>query len=240
MDTRPYYYRVRGRTLGPVTIRQMRQLAQRAQIGRATDVSRDGAQWGKAADHPEIFESPAVDLPAAGMAYGSAMPSNPAPVALQGSAANWYYAKDGIQNGPVDLGTLQRLVASGQLTGSDHVFVEGSADWMMVSSVPQLAMSAGAATGMPSQGGMPVINVNVPRQTVAQPDANGLAIAGFVLSLLGCWPIGLILCLVALNQKNRANRGLAIAGAIIGGILALCSCGYVILVFMAAVAQAGW
>jgi hypothetical protein len=48
---------------------------------------------------------------------------------------------------------------------------------------------------------------------------NGMAIAGFVLSLLGCTaPLGFIFSLVALNGKNQANRGLAIAGAIIGGI----------------------
>jgi hypothetical protein len=54
--------------------------------------------------------------------------------------------------------------------------------------------------------------------------SNGLAIAGFVLALLGLFtgctaPLGFILSLVALNGKNQANRGLAIAGAIIGGIL---------------------
>ncbi|MEQ8764309.1 MAG: type II secretion system protein GspG [Planctomycetota bacterium] len=51
---------------------------------------------------------------------------------------------------------------------------------------------------------------------------NGLAIAGFVLSLLGVFsagilcPIGLIISLVALGKPGQ--RGLAIAGAIIGGL----------------------
>ena len=57
MDDRPYYYRLRGRTMGPVGLRQVRQLAARAQIGRTTDVSRDGLQWAKAGDFPEIFEA---------------------------------------------------------------------------------------------------------------------------------------------------------------------------------------
>ena len=52
----------------------------------------------------------------------------------------------------------------------------------------------------------------------------GLAIAGFVVSFFGWFGIvGFILSLVALNQIKNSNgtkrgRGLAIAGAIIGGL----------------------
>jgi hypothetical protein len=46
---------------------------------------------------------------------------------------------------------------------------------------------------------------------------NGLAIAGFILSMLGCgFPVGLILSAVALGQfnknPNQNGKGLAIAG----------------------------
>lgn len=53
------------------------------------------------------------------------------------------------------------------------------------------------------------------------PGTNGLAIASLVVSLLCCGPVGLILGLAALNQlktSGQDGRGLALAGAIIGGI----------------------
>jgi hypothetical protein len=224
MVDRPYYYRVRGRTLGPVGLRQIRQLAQRAQIGRTTDVSRDGTQWGKAGDFSEIFEvgkgfepppSPTTD------AFDTQPVIDLEPEVLQPASSKWYYTVNGVQQGPVGLTTLQQMVAAGQLSANDYVFPEGGNDWLTVGSVPQLA---GASFG----GGQPVINVNVPRQAVQSESSNGLAIAGFVLSLVGFGPLGLILSLIALNSKNQANRGLAIAGAIIGGLMTLCVCGYVV------------
>jgi uncharacterized membrane protein len=59
------------------------------------------------------------------------------------------------------------------------------------------------------------------------PKYNGLAIAGFVCSLLGCTAlVGFILSLVALNQISKARpaqqgKGLALAGAIVGGLWVL-------------------
>ncbi len=54
------------------------------------------------------------------------------------------------------------------------------------------------------------------------PRTNGLAIAGFVTSIL-CGVVGLILSIVAYNQCKKSNgqlkgEGLAIAGIIIGGV----------------------
>lgn len=233
MDDRPFYYRVRGRTLGPIGLRQIRQLAQRAQVGRQTDVSRDGIQWGKAGDWPEIFDAGGRpdSSTAIGLSGGDAGPlvADLAPAA--GVAPLWYYSVAGIQKGPVELVTLQQMVATGQLSGADHVFPEGGRDWMPVSNVPQLNVPSGPVA--------PVINVTVPQSTSPPTEGtNGLAIAGFILALLGCGPLGLILSLVALNSKNKANRGLAIAGAIIGGLLTLCGCGYVVAVIIVAAGNA--
>ena len=56
------------------------------------------------------------------------------------------------------------------------------------------------------------------------PPTNGLAIAGFVVSVTFCFsPVGFILSLVSLNQIKKSatpvgGQGLAIAGAIIGGL----------------------
>jgi hypothetical protein len=93
----------------------------------------------------------------------------------------------------------------------------------------------------PSLGIPPTPAVHVYPTNASEPQTNGMAIAGFVLSLLGCTCItallGFIFSLVALNSSNRANRGLAIAGAIIGGLWLLAWVVYVILVFVLAAVQ---
>ena len=73
------------------------------------------------------------------------------------------------------------------------------------------------------------------------PPTNGLAIAGFVVSVTFCFaPVGFILSLVSLNQIKKSatpvgGKGLAIAGAIIGGLVLA----YYVFAFVLALAFAG-
>lgn len=215
-DTRPYYYRMRGRTLGPFSLQQIRQKATSAQVNSRTDVSRDSVDWGKASDYPEIFMA------------------EPAPeVVAPQPREQWYCVIDGVQQGPIDLGVLQQYVASGRLKATDSVFREGSNNWVQVRSVPELTATA---QGGYSNGGT-VINVNTPG---TESGTNGMAIAGFVCSLFGCTCIlsilGLIFSLIAISGKNKANRGLAISGAIISGIWILLWFVYLVLVLLGAIA----
>jgi hypothetical protein len=91
----------------------------------------------------------------------------------------------------------------------------------------------------PNQAG-PVINVHASQ--TREHETNGMAVAGFVLSLLGftCLTalLGFIFSLVALNSNNRANRGLAIAGAIISGLWLLAWLVYILIVIVLVAAQA--
>ncbi|MBX6752094.1 MAG: DUF4190 domain-containing protein [Micromonosporaceae bacterium] len=61
---------------------------------------------------------------------------------------------------------------------------------------------------------------------IAQPPGfNGFAIAGFVLSLCACFPLGIIFAIIALVQMRRSGergRGLAIAGLVISIVWILC------------------
>ena len=51
---------------------------------------------------------------------------------------------------------------------------------------------------------------------------NALAVAGFVLSVCCCWPVGLVLSIIGLTQikskSNQSGQGLAIAGIVISAI----------------------
>ena len=56
------------------------------------------------------------------------------------------------------------------------------------------------------------------------PKTNGMAITGFVCSLL-CWPLGLVFSIIGMNQTGKdpsqGGRGLAIAGLIISIVFAV-------------------
>lgn len=80
----------------------------------------------------------------------------------------------------------------------------------------------------------------------AAPKNNGLALAGFVvsmLSLLMCTaavtgPVGLVLSAVGLVQINKSNgtqggKGLAIAGVVIGGIFTAIVVVYLVIIVAA-------
>jgi hypothetical protein len=53
--------------------------------------------------------------------------------------SQWFYAKDGKQNGPVSLEELQRLLAMGSLAGGDLVWNQNMKDWLPASSVPEIS-----------------------------------------------------------------------------------------------------
>ena len=57
-------------------------------------------------------------------------------------------------------------------------------------------------------------------QPVQPPKTNGMAIAGFVIALLCCSPLGIIFSAIGLNQigkdPSQGGKGLAIAGLVLG------------------------
>lgn len=71
---------------------------------------------------------------------------------------------------------------------------------------------------------VPPMNPGFPQeQGFRVPKNNGLAIAGFVTSLLCCGPIGLGLSIAGLVQINKdpqyqLGKGFAIAGIVLGGV----------------------
>jgi hypothetical protein len=197
-DGRPYFYRLRGNALGPFDLTAMQQKAQRGIVGRVTEVSRDGSDWRNATDFPELFHShtpqPRIE---------------PEPIAVVSDpprrvSEGWYVVLQGIQQpDPVPLATVQQFVASGIIKKDDVVCKVGDSNWSIVRSVPELAMF-------------------IRQDEQKQPSSNSMAIAGFVLAVLGCTaPLGFLLCVIALNGRNQSNRGLAIAGAILGGLATL-------------------
>lgn len=97
--------------------------------------------------------------------------------------------------------------------------VEAAASQLAAATVPAATPSA-PNTPPPAQA---YINPNVAPQTLAYAKTNGLAIAGFVLSIVCGGVLALVLSIIGLNQINNSNgtqrgKGLAIAGIVLGAI----------------------
>ncbi|MDX6767129.1 MAG: GYF domain-containing protein [Candidatus Methylacidiphilales bacterium] len=60
---------------------------------------------------------------------------------------NWYYAKEGQPQGPLDHDTISRLYREGQIAPDTLVWQEGMADWVMASTL--LGASGSLSPGLP-------------------------------------------------------------------------------------------
>src|SRR4051812_1167520 len=64
--------------------------------------------------------------------------------------ADWYYAKNGQQQGPVNSAQLKQMASAGQIGPDDLVFREGGTQWVAASTVAGLQFGGGAAPPPPS------------------------------------------------------------------------------------------
>lgn len=159
--------------------------------------------------------------------------------------ATWYYAVgNSQQQGPVDLATLQRLIAGGQVGPNDLVWRDGMADWVPASSVPELQVSTPSAVrtdpvqtvdplpqipqqtyAPPQYGNAPYPNAPRPYAPPQAADGGGFAMASMILGIvsipgacIAC--IGFICSLLAIifavMNKNPIHAGKAKAGLICG------------------------
>lgn len=140
-DSRPYYFRIRARVIGPKQLPEMQRLAQRAQINNRTAVSRDGTNWESASQFPEIFQQATASPPPLSPASReptTAATAQPEPE-VEVLATEWYFARNGQQHPePVTINTLLSYIEAGTLTSKDLVFREGWSAWQPVRSVPEL------------------------------------------------------------------------------------------------------
>jgi hypothetical protein len=78
----------------------------------------------------------------------------PAPRAVKrdeiDNMADWYYTKDGKQQGPVSSAQLRQLAQAGELQPTDMVFKEGASQWVAASTIANLFGSSGGVASKPS------------------------------------------------------------------------------------------
>jgi len=141
-----YYIRVRGRVQGPFDLEQLKRLRQRGQFSRAHEVSADQTSWQSASILDAVFAAPKRAAPAKAEPVVEeftdvveAVPS--APIPSSPTKPQWHYTVGEEQYGPITLLELRKLVASGEVLGTDLVWREGMPDWTAAGDVSEIKNS---------------------------------------------------------------------------------------------------
>lgn len=92
----------------------------------------------------------------------------PRPATRAIMADQWFYSRNGQKSGPVSLGELRRLAASGGLSPDDQIWKEGMISWTPAGSVKALFATA-AAEKPAAGGGAPAGPVATPASSAPAP-----------------------------------------------------------------------
>lgn len=140
---------------------------------------------------------------------------------------NWYYAKNGTQQGPLPTEDMKSRIAMGEISPTDLAWCEGMADWMPVETIAALKVEApparvddmqppspgapyGAAPSASPEPYRPPSAAPAPGSVVpGQVPSQGLAIASMV-----CGILGIITCCIV----GFLNAPLVIAAIVMGHI----------------------
>lgn len=107
-------------------------------------------------------------------------------------SADWYYAKDQRELGPIPLADLQALAASGALTPSDLVWTPGMPEWQPAGAVSQLAGRFLVVVGSPPPLADPQTANTRVSAGIAGILVGGLGVHKFILNLTT--PAVIMLC----------------------------------------------
>lgn len=125
-----YFYTRNNQTMGPVSSKDLRQLASLGYLKPTDMVMKEGYKWKPAGEIPGLFgTAPPPPSPKAAAA-------TPAPPAAPHMPC-WYYALDGQPLGPCTADQIKSLVKSGELAAEDSVWREGMGEWLPIAQVPE-------------------------------------------------------------------------------------------------------
>ncbi|MCW1883720.1 GYF domain-containing protein [Luteolibacter flavescens] len=108
---------------------------------------------------------------------------------------NWFYAKNGSQQGPLSTDEIKSRISMGEIGPDDLAWCEGMSDWLPVAQIPQLKIEApvredvpppvSAAAPSPYQAPAAPAASPYPAQMIpGQKPAQGLAIASMVCGII--------------------------------------------------------
>lgn len=127
--------------------------------------------------------------------------------------AQWYYAKNGQQIGPIDDAGLQGLISSGQVNSSDLVWKDGMANWVPASTVPEL--SAALSPGYPGASAgqtytaqpLPYGGYGGQQPRPVMGTVPNYLVQSILVTILCCWPLGIPAIIFAAQVNGKLAQG---------------------------------
>lgn len=145
------YVRFKGKTLGPLTLQKVQDLAKRGQITRMHDLSSDGMSWMKAEEFGGVFPSQRIATAAHAangaaqavhgaalaetIAFGDLEPAETTNAATMrpgespDSNVEWYAHIGNENRGPMTMQAMQATFNSGKITRETLVWRAGFDEW---------------------------------------------------------------------------------------------------------------
>ena len=108
---------------------------------------------------------------------------------------NWYYSKNGKQQGPVSEQVLRAKCADGEISGTDLVWKEGMRDWKPYASVPELLLGGGRLHGsIDGPVMLPQPPLLIPRHgdPMTVPHIPSYLWQSIIATLFCCMPFGIV------------------------------------------------
>ena len=144
--------------------------------------------------------------------------------------SDWYYAKNGAQQGPATLLQMLELIHTGQLAPTDLVWQDGMPQWLPAAQVPALGQRMPGAAPMavgqslsyeaPSEATLYVTPQAMQTLLATKPWVRFFSVLLFIgvgLAALGAAAY-LVLGVMAMSSTNRAQR-FAVVPAFVGGVM---------------------
>jgi hypothetical protein len=186
-----YFYSTDGKArLGPVSSRQLKQLADEGVLARNALIWKEGLpDWIPADRLKGLFTTPAAEPPPpahrqpaadTSAAAGYALEAPPAADSARsaGEQRTWWYMRDGVQTGPIMRSALIDLVSSGIVPSDAFVWTEGMSQWRPARRVPELQPAAASSPGgrAASPGSPPTVQTAMPASRPTSAAASDPAI----------------------------------------------------------------
>lgn len=132
--------------------------------------------------------------------------------------ADWYFAREGKQQGPVAEARLLEMIRSGEVGGADLVWKDGMSGWEPVSKVPALAAAllavpSGSSVPPPRPAGAtPYLPPSRSPQPVQVMPVGGERVPTYlwqaiVVTLVCCLPFGIVAIVYASRVSSLLYQG---------------------------------
>ena len=229
-----------------IDLAQLQSLRDQGRLARFDEVSQDRQSWIGAGRMPWLFPQAETSRARPGSAAGMAefillddedaiAGPNRARLAIEDDS-DWYFARDGAQQGPVRLSQLQRMADAGEIGPETLIWRDGLEQWTPGSQVEELSFPVRIdpiAADRPDASAPQAVSVTLPpRQGDVTPNPSDppnrtsiLAINSLIMGCLWLFGVGSLAAIVlavmarrqiAPSQGTLTGKRLAIAGMVVG------------------------